>query len=175
MLCIQRIKKRPLSPDVVGLDGKSAHYAFPLGAISSITNRVTGTILAVGESKRTGSRIWQYALGKHPSALAPLQTMFPCTDAGFIGAGYISLTGNLPALVTKVAATSPILLFPFKFAIAYVLFYHYLGAIRHYVWDHHKIGNQADKSSLLELDKVELTSKVLFGAAGVLALITAFM
>ncbi|GFR50864.1 hypothetical protein Agub_g13151, partial [Astrephomene gubernaculifera] len=41
------IKKRPLSPDVMGLDGKP-HYKMPLGAMSSITNRVTGVALSVG-------------------------------------------------------------------------------------------------------------------------------
>jgi succinate dehydrogenase (ubiquinone) cytochrome b560 subunit len=95
--------------------------------------------------------------------------------SGFIGAGYISLTGNLPGMVSAIAGTSPILLFPFKFAVAYTIFYHYLGAIRHFVWDHHKIGNQADKTSLLELPKVELLSKSLFVAAGIASLIAAFM
>lgn len=31
------------------IDNKSAHYKFPLGALSSITNRVTGVALSVGE------------------------------------------------------------------------------------------------------------------------------
>lgn len=50
--------------------------------------------------------------------------------------------GNLPGVIASVAATHPILLFPFKFAVAYTLLYHYLGALRHFAWDHHKIGNQ---------------------------------
>jgi succinate dehydrogenase (ubiquinone) cytochrome b560 subunit len=135
------IQKRPLSPDVIEIDGKAPHYKFPLGAVSSITNRVTGVALSVG----------------------------------FIGAGYISLTGNLPGLIHAIAATNPIILFPFKFAIAYTIFYHYVGAIRHFVWDHHKIGNQADKTSLLELPKVEFLSKGIFVVSGVLALVAAFM
>lgn len=92
-----------------------------------------------------------------------------------MGAGYISLTGNLPGLVTSVAATSPILLFPLKFAVTYTIFYHYLGAMRHFAWDHGKIGDQADKSSLLELPKVEMLSKAMFAGAGILALIASCM
>ena len=121
------------------IDGKTAHYKFPWGALSSITNRATGVALTVG----------------------------------FAGAGYLSLTGSLPGVISSVAATHPILLFPFKFAVAYTLLYHYLGALRHFAWDHHKIGNQADKYSLLELPKVEILSKGLFVGAGVLSFILA--
>lgn len=94
---------------------------------------------------------------------------------GFIGAGYISLTGNLPAVVTSIASTSPIILFPFKFAVAYTILYHYLGGLRHFAWDHGKIGNQNDKTSLLELPKVEMASKAMFIGAGVLSFIAACM
>jgi succinate dehydrogenase (ubiquinone) cytochrome b560 subunit len=41
-------KKRPLSPDVFEIDGKSMHYKFPWGALSSVTNRVTGVALSAG-------------------------------------------------------------------------------------------------------------------------------
>mmetsp|Transcript_15670 Transcript_15670/g.32690 ORF Transcript_15670/g.32690 Transcript_15670/m.32690 type:complete len:203 (+) Transcript_15670:28-636(+) len=138
---LELIKKRPLSPDVLEIDGKTPHYKFPLGALSSIVNRVTGVALSVG----------------------------------FMGAGYISLTGNLPGVVASIASTSPILLFPLKFAVAYTILYHYLGAVRHFAWDHGKIGNQADKTSMLELPQVEMASKALFIGAGVLSLIAAFM
>ena len=50
-----------------------------------------------------------------------------------------------------------------------------MGAIRHFVWDHHSIGNQADKNSLLEVPSVEMLSKGIFVAAGVLAFIAACM
>jgi succinate dehydrogenase (ubiquinone) cytochrome b560 subunit len=60
---------------------------------------------------------------------------------------------------------------PAKFVVAYPLVYHYLGGLRHFVWDLHKIGNNADKTSLLEKDRVEQSSKVLLGVA--LALSTA--
>jgi hypothetical protein len=45
---LQRIQNRPISPDVFDIDGKSPHYKFPVGAISSITNRVTGVGMSVG-------------------------------------------------------------------------------------------------------------------------------
>lgn len=47
----QLIKKRPLSPDVLEIDGKTPHYKFPLGALSSIVNRATGVALTVGERR----------------------------------------------------------------------------------------------------------------------------
>lgn len=40
------LNARPLSPDVLDVDGKSAHYKFPIVALSSITNRVTGCVLS---------------------------------------------------------------------------------------------------------------------------------
>eukprot|EP01025_Chloroclados_australasicus_P032987 TRINITY_DN3350_c1_g1_i4.p1 TRINITY_DN3350_c1_g1~~TRINITY_DN3350_c1_g1_i4.p1 ORF type:complete len:184 (-),score=7.18 TRINITY_DN3350_c1_g1_i4:49-600(-) len=45
---LKRTKDRPLSPDVFTLDGKGLHYKLPMGAISSITNRVTGVGMSVG-------------------------------------------------------------------------------------------------------------------------------
>lgn len=40
--------KRPVSPHVFEITGVQPHYKFPLGAISSITNRATGCMLSVG-------------------------------------------------------------------------------------------------------------------------------
>lgn len=45
---MQRIQHRPMSPDVLTLDGKQLHYKLPIGAISSIANRVSGIGLSVG-------------------------------------------------------------------------------------------------------------------------------
>ena len=42
----ERLNTRPLRPDVLDVDGKSAHYKFPIVALSSITNRVTGCVLS---------------------------------------------------------------------------------------------------------------------------------
>ena len=43
------------------------------------------------------------------------------------------------------------------------------------VWDMSKIGNQADRTSLLEVPKVEISSKVILGAAAALAFICALL
>lgn len=45
---MQRIQHRPMSPDVLTLDGKQLHYKLPIGAISSIANRVSGVGMSVG-------------------------------------------------------------------------------------------------------------------------------
>jgi succinate dehydrogenase (ubiquinone) cytochrome b560 subunit len=44
----QLVAKRPVSPHVFEITGVQPHYKFPLGAISSITNRATGCMLSVG-------------------------------------------------------------------------------------------------------------------------------
>lgn len=135
------IKKRPLAPDVLEIDNKHLHYKFPWGALSSITNRVTGVALSVGT----------------------------------FGAAWIALRGDLPGTVSYLASYNFLILFPFKFAIAYTILYHWLGGLRHFVWDHHKIGAQADKTSLLELPTVEKSSQALFIGAAALSFIAACM
>jgi succinate dehydrogenase (ubiquinone) cytochrome b560 subunit len=44
---VQLLARRPISPDVLDIDGK-AHYKFPIVALSSITNRVTGCVRCLG-------------------------------------------------------------------------------------------------------------------------------
>lgn len=61
---------------------------------------------------------------------------------GSIAAAWIALQGDLPGTVHALAATNSFILFPFKFAVSYTILYHWLGAMRHFAWDHHKIGNQ---------------------------------
>lgn len=63
------------------------------------------------------------------------------------------------------------LAYPAKFIVSFPLVYHYLGGLRHFVWDLHRIGNQADKSSLLETQRVEESSKYLAAAALGLSLV----
>lgn len=46
---MQLLKKRPVSPHVFDIDNKHPHYKQPWGALSSITNRVTGVALTGGE------------------------------------------------------------------------------------------------------------------------------
>jgi succinate dehydrogenase (ubiquinone) cytochrome b560 subunit len=96
-------------------------------------------------------------------------------SVGFAAAGYVALTGDLPGALAAFKANYPILVFPTKLVISFPLVYHYLGGMRHFVWDLYKIGNQADKTSLLETPRVEESSKVLLGASAALSLIMAVL
>ncbi|DBB06493.1 hypothetical protein WJX77_009141 [Trebouxia sp. C0004] len=44
----ERLAKRPVSPHVFEIDGKSFHYKMPVNAVSSILNRATGCALTAG-------------------------------------------------------------------------------------------------------------------------------
>jgi hypothetical protein len=77
-----------------------------------------------------------------PSAPPPHQHPRPRPPTGFFAAGYIALTGDLPGALAAFRADHPILALPAKFVVAYPLVYHYLGGLRHFVWDLHKIGNK---------------------------------
>lgn len=66
-------------------------------------------------------------------------------------------------------------MFPTKLIITFPLVYHYLGGMRHFVWDLYKIGNQADKTSLLETPRVEESSKILLGASAALSFVLAIL
>jgi hypothetical protein len=47
--------------------------------------------------------------------------------------------------------------------------------IRHMFWDHARMGNQASKDSMLELDEVKKSSEfILYGSAGLSALIALY-
>ncbi|KAF8067356.1 sdhC [Scenedesmus sp. PABB004] len=93
----------------------------------------------------------------------------------FAAAGYVALTGDLPAALDAFREGYPLLAFPVKLGITLPLVYHYLGGLRHFVWDLHRIGNQADKSSLLETPKVEASSQALLGAAAALSFVIALL
>ena len=84
------------------------------------------------------------------------------------------MRGSLDAVVSSIAG-SFIIAFPLKFLVAYVIIYHYLGGLRHFVWDMSKIGNNADRTSLLEVPRVEISSKILLGSSAVLAIICALL
>ena len=45
---LQLVGKRPVSPHVFEIDGKGMHYKMPINAVTSIMNRVTGTVLTLG-------------------------------------------------------------------------------------------------------------------------------
>ena len=66
--------------------------------------------------------------------------------AGMTGAGLIALTGDLPATIAAIKHSSPVLLYPIKAAVAFPLVYHYLGGLRHVIWDKASYGNQVHAS-----------------------------
>eukprot|EP00892_Ulva_mutabilis_P006386 jgi/Ulvmu1/4119/UM019_0098.1 len=137
----QRIQHRPVSPDVLTLDGKHLHYKLPINAISSIANRVTGVGMSVG----------------------------------MMGAGFIALTGDLPGTMEYIKSCGPLLTIPLKGLIAFPIIYHYVAGIRHLMWDHSKIGDQAQKDSMLELGEVQKSSEyILYGSAGLSALLALY-
>ena len=59
---------------------------------------------------------------------------------------------------------------PAKALVAAPLAYHYLGGVRHLVWDRHNIGTQGAKKSLLDLPAVDKSSYALFGATAMATL-----
>ncbi len=109
-------KGRPVSPHV-------QIYKFPTGAISSITNRVTGVMLSIGVS----------AIGASAAA------------------------GIDPSTITAAIASVESLVFIPKFAVAFPLVYHYLGGVRHIVWDRNP--------DALTNEQVEQSSAILLGGS----------
>jgi succinate dehydrogenase (ubiquinone) cytochrome b560 subunit len=54
-----------------------------------------------------------------------------------------------------------------KFAVAFPLTYHYLGGVRHFMWD--------KNPEMLENDKVEQSSKLLFAGSVALSAVAAVL
>jgi succinate dehydrogenase (ubiquinone) cytochrome b560 subunit len=121
-LCVlQRIQHRPISPDVFDIDGKSLHYKMPVGAISSITNRVTGVGMSVGEFILPN-------LTRCPFCLDRGNTRFrKCFLVGMVGAGFIALTGDLPGTIEYMKSFGGLVTVPCKALIAFPLIYHYVA------------------------------------------------
>mmetsp|Transcript_32212 Transcript_32212/g.56549 ORF Transcript_32212/g.56549 Transcript_32212/m.56549 type:complete len:166 (+) Transcript_32212:68-565(+) len=118
---------RPISPHV-------NIYKFPVAALSSITNRVTGCLLSVG-----------------------------CFG---VGGAAMFLDCNIPALLEpmkEMGALMPIV----KLSVAFPLVYHYLGGVRHLIWDHTLKG--------LDIKSMEQSSYILFGSSAVISLGLAFI
>lgn len=91
---------RPVSPHVT-------IYSFPIGALTSITNRFTGIALSIG------------ALG-----LASIELLN--------GSGSAMLL-----MQDINASTGPVLGSMAKFTVSFPLIYHYLGGVRHLAWDNY--------------------------------------
>ncbi|KAL4423857.1 hypothetical protein ABPG75_001158 [Micractinium tetrahymenae] len=65
--------KRPVSPHVFEITGMQPHYKFPMGAISSITNRATGCMLSVG----TGAAAYLALTGDLGAAISAFKDAYP--------------------------------------------------------------------------------------------------
>lgn len=87
-------------------------------------------------------------------------------SAGVTGIGALTLMGiDAPSMMQTIGATpiAPIL----KFAVAFPLTFHYLGGVRHIIWDH-----QPDQ---LTNEDVSRSSYQLFACSGVISVALAFM
>lgn len=110
-----------------------------------------------------------------PGCSPPLLPADLLPSTGAAGASYIALTGDLPGALLAFKTHYPILAIPVKAAVAFPIIYHYLGGLRHFAWDLHKIGNNADRTSLLETPRVEQSSQILLGSSIALTLVAALM
>lgn len=119
---------KPVSPHVL-------IYAFPIAAISSITNRVTGTALSVG-----------------------------CAGLGLLE--LLGGTGTSYWVMETVGSQGFLISSGAKFGVSFTILYHYLGAVRHVMWD--------KKPELLTNEDVEKSSYLLFGGSTVLSAATMF-
>ena len=68
--------------------------------------------------------------------------------AGVWGAGAVALQGDLVAVVDSCKAAAPMLVLPAKFLVAFPLVYHYLGGVRHVLWDKSHYGNMVRPQGL---------------------------
>ena len=120
---------RPVSPHVT-------IYAFPVGALSSITNRVMGCALSFGA-------------------------------AGLGALEIVGGSGSALYVVQMIGSSGTIVAAGAKFSVAFPIAYHYLGGIRHLMWD--------NKPDMLTNVDVEKSSYNLFGAASAIALGMSFI
>lgn len=67
------VSKRPLSPHVFEIDYKQMHYKFPVGAITSVTNRATGVMLSVGAA----GAAWLALSGDLPAGIDAFKASYP--------------------------------------------------------------------------------------------------
>jgi len=87
-------------------------------------------------------------------------------SAGISGIAAATLMGlDAPMLLQNIGSTpfAPI----FKFGVAFPLIYHYLGGVRHIIWD-----KTPETLTNVEVSK---SSYLLFGSSGLLSVILAFM
>lgn len=77
----------------------------------------------------------------------------------------MALAGDLPATIVAFKEAAPYLVLPAKAALAFPIVYHYAGGLRHIVWDKHRIGDQADKTSFLDIPSVDASSKAIIATS----------
>mmetsp|Transcript_19126 Transcript_19126/g.49096 ORF Transcript_19126/g.49096 Transcript_19126/m.49096 type:complete len:223 (+) Transcript_19126:155-823(+) len=91
-------------------------------------------------------------------------------SVGFAGVGALALVTDVPSLIEAYKAAFPLLVLPTKAVVAFPFVYHTLGGLRHLYWDYSKLGNNADKTSPLDMNVVPMSSKILIGASVVATL-----
>lgn len=77
---------------------------------------------------------------------------------GITALGALSLAGVDVYSLANVLGNVPLLGYGVKFGVAFPLIYHYLGGVRHFLWD--------KNPELLTNEQVEKSSKALFAVAG---------
>lgn len=148
---------RPVSPHVT-------IYAFPVGALSSITNRVTGVALSLGAA---GLGAIEIVAGSGTS----LELMQMIGSQGFLIAGpakcKLSGQGLLDIYHSMCAHSFFAVRWMTPVCVSFPIVYHYIGAIRHLAWDY--------VPDYLENADVEKSSMALFGASTVISAGTMFL
>jgi len=86
---------------------------------------------------------------------------------GATGAGWLALTGDLPAAVDAWAGAHPLLAFPAKGVVAFPFVYHLAGGLRHLWWDGASHGAQAEHAGPLEKGPIDRSSYVVAGVSAV--------
>lgn len=104
-------------------------YAFPIVALSSITVRVTGMMISIGAAGLGAAEI----AGGSGAAL----DLMSLIGSGAVGGGVVAAGA--------------------KFSVAFPFVYHYMGGLRHLVWD--------NKPEMLTNASVEKASYGLFGTS----------
>eukprot|EP01038_Epipyxis_sp_PR26KG_P006627 gene6627-9098_t len=85
-------------------------------------------------------------------------------SVGIAGIGGMALVGvDVPAVASVIGNTF-LIGSAAKFAVSFPLIYHYLGAVRHFVWDHFP--------ETLESSQVEKSSYLLFASSTAISLLT---
>ncbi len=89
-------------------------------------------------------------------------------SAGITGMGALALAGSdVPSLMTTIGSI-PALGVVAKFAVGFPLIYHYLGGVRHTIWD------KAPENTLTN-EEVERSSYILLGSSTAVAVILSFV